>query len=129
MMAALAAIAARARRAVAAVTLLSAACASDSSRLVSVEPAPAPDVVSFVLDDRSLFYGLTVSTCQGRAMWTISNEQLGEPPTRITYGVAPPGFVTRSGPAALEPGCYEVTASGPSHARFHVGADGRLIPP
>ena len=87
---------------------------------------PTSGVVTFVLADRSLFYGLTVSTCRGRDMWTISNEQLGEPPARIVYGVTPRGFVSRAGPTALKPGCYVVTVSGPSRARFHIGADGRI---
>jgi len=77
--------------------------------------------------DRTLVYGLTVLTCRDRAMWTISNERHVEPPLRITYGVTPDGFVTRSGPHALEPGCYEVVVSGPSRTRFHIGNDGRLI--
>jgi hypothetical protein len=87
-----------------------------------------PGAVAFVLTNRNLFYGLTVANCSGRPMWTISNEKLVEPPTRITYGVAPTGFVSRTGPLTLTPGCYEVIVSGPSRARFHIGADGRLVP-
>jgi hypothetical protein len=97
------------------------------SNLVRVEPAPPPSTVVFALERRSLVYGLTVMTCRGRAMWTISNERLGEPPGRITYGVSPDGFVTRTGPNALTPGCYEVIVSGPSRTRFRIGIDGRLI--
>jgi hypothetical protein len=108
------------------VTLLLAACASDAG-LVSVEPMPPPGAVTFVLADRSLVYGLTVTTCQGRVMWTISNERNVLPPTRITYGVTPDGFVSRTGPKLLTSACYEVIVSGPSKARFHIGADGRLI--
>ena len=115
------------RRAIAAIALLSAACASDTSQGVSVAPAPAPAVASFVLADRSLVYGLTVATCSGRTMWTISNQKLGQPPDTISYGVTPPGFATRTGPLPLSPGCYEVTVSGPAHTRFEIGADGRLI--
>ena len=107
-------------------SLLMTACVGGVGQLVSVEPAPAPAAVSFVLTDRSLFYGLTVATCRGRAMWTISDEQLVDSPARIIYGIAPPGFVSRTGPAVLEPGCYVVTVSGPSHARFRIGAEGRI---
>ena len=114
------------RRVIAAVAVLATACASDAFQRVTVEPTPTSGVVTFVLADQSLFYGLTVSTCRGRDMWTISNEQLGEPPARIVYGVTPRGFVSRAGPTALKPGCYVVTVSGPSRARFHIGADGRI---
>ena len=85
-------------------------------------------MVAFVLESRSLVYGLSVMTCSGRVMWTISNQRLGEPPLRITYGVTPDGFVTRTGPNPLTPACYEVVVSGPSRTRFHIGADGRLTP-
>jgi len=114
------------RYTLAGVTLLSAACASDPSRRVSVEPAPTPGMVVFVLEDRTLFYGLTVMTCRGRVMWTLSNDSPDEPPVRITYGVAPNGFVSRTGPKPLTPGCYQVIVSGPSKMRFHIGGDGRL---
>lgn len=110
----------------AAIVLLCASCAVDEAQVVSVAPAPAPAMVAFVLGDESLVYGLTVATCDGRAMWTISNEKLGEPPDSIRYGIAPPGFVSRTGPAPLTPGCYEVSVSGPAHARFHVAPDGTV---
>jgi len=118
---------ARRRRALAAVTLMSAACATDVSRQVAIVPAPPPATVAFVLGNRTLFYGLTVMSCSGRTMWTLANEQLVEPPARIIYGVAPPGFVSRVGPFALTPGCYEVIFSGPTRVRFHIGPDGRLV--
>lgn len=110
-------------------TLTCVACATDIARDVSVEPAPKAGVVEFVLKDRNLVYGLTVMTCHGRAVWTISNARLGLAPGRITYGVTPDGFVSRVGPEPLKSGCYEVVISGPSHARFQIGEDGRLISP
>ena len=103
-----------------------AACETDVSNLVHVEPAPAPSTVTFALESRDLVYGLSVMTCSGRDMWTISNAKLGGAPSRIAYGVTPPGFVTRTGPRALEPGCYQVVVSGPSRTRFRIGNDGRL---
>jgi hypothetical protein len=109
------------------VVALCAACSTDISNLIRVEPAPTPGAVVFVLEDRSLVYGLTVMTCRGRAMWTISNGQLGGAPRRITYGVTPNGFVSRTGPGPLSPGCYEVIVSGPSRTRFHIGTDGQLV--
>lgn len=105
------------------------ACATDIARDVSVEPTPKAGVVDFVLKDRSLMYGLTVMTCSGRAVWTISNQGLGLPPSRISYGVTPDGFVSRVGPEALKAGCYEVVVSGPSHVRFRIGEDEKLISP
>jgi hypothetical protein len=121
--------AARARFALVAVSLLSAACVADEAQRVSVEPAPKPASVAFVLTDRTLVYGLTVATCRGRPVWTISNEQhTVQAPARIIYGVTPDGYVTRIGPNPLTPGCYEVIVSGPSRARFWIGADGQLIP-
>jgi hypothetical protein len=113
----------------ASLTLLSAACVTDLARNVSIEPAPAPGVVQFVMRDRSLVYGLTVMTCRGHAVWTISNVQLGLVPSRVTYGVTPAGFVSRTGPEPLKPGCYDVIVSGPSRARFQIGEDGRLASP
>ena len=104
-----------------------AACETDVSNLVRVEPAAAPSTVVFTLESRDLVYGLSVMTCRGRDMWTISNEKLGGAPSRITYGVTPPGFATRTGPRALEPGCYEIVVSGPSRTRFSIGNDGRLV--
>jgi hypothetical protein len=104
-----------------------AACATDVSNLVRVEPAPPPSTVMFTLESRDLVYGLSVMTCRGRDMWTISNEKLGGAPSRIAYGVTPAGFVTRTGPRALEPGCYEIVVSGPSRTRFRIGNDGRLV--
>ena len=115
------------RRCVLAAVTLSAACATDVSNLVRVDPAPAPSTVVFTLATRDLVYGLSVMTCRGRDMWTISNEKLGGAPSRITYGVAPAGFVSRSGPRTLEPGCYEIVVSGPSRTRFRIGNDGRLV--
>lgn len=105
------------------------ACATDVARDVSIEPTPKAGVVEFVLEDRSLLYGLTVMTCNGRAVWTISNQGLGLPPSRITYGVTPDGFVSRVGPEPLKPGCYELVVSGPSHVRFRIGENGLLTPP
>jgi hypothetical protein len=103
-------------------------CATDVARDISVEPTPKPGVVEFVLQDRSLLYGLTVMTCHGRAVWTISNQRLGLAPSRIVYGVTPDGFVTRVGPELpLKPGCYEVVVSGPAKKRFTIEPDGRVI--
>ena len=115
------------RRCVLAAVIFCVACATDVSNLVRVEPAPAPSTVVFTLENRDLVYGLSVITCRGRDMWTISNEKLGGAPSRITYGVTPPGFATRTGPRALEPGCYEIVVSGPSRTRFRIGNDGRLV--
>jgi hypothetical protein len=115
------------RRCVLAAVGSCAACATDVSNLVHVEPAPAPNTVTFALAGRDLVYGLSVLTCSGRDMWTISNEKLGGAPSRIAYGVTPPGFVTRTGPRALEPGCYDVVVSGPSRTRFRIGNDGKLV--
>ena len=103
------------------------ACETNVSNLVHIEPAPAPSTVTFALETRDLVYGLSVLTCSGRDMWTISNAKLGGAPSRIAYGVTPPGFVTRTGPRALEPGCYEVVVSGPSRTRFQIAANGRLV--
>ena len=115
------------RRCVLAAVTSCAACATDVSNLARVEPAPPPSTVVFTLGSRDLVYGLSVMTCRGRDMWTISNEKLGGAPSRIAYGVTPAGFVTRTGPRALEPGCYEIVVSGPSRTRFRIGNDGRLV--
>ena len=104
-----------------------AGCETDVSNLVRVEPAPVPGTVVFTLESRDLVYGLSVMTCRGRDMWTISNEKLGGAPSSITYGVTPPGFATRTGPRVLEPGCYEIVVSGPSRTRFRIGNDGKLV--
>jgi hypothetical protein len=115
------------RRCVLAALASCAACDPDVANLVHVEPAPAPSTVVFTLETRDLVYGLSVMTCRGRDMWTISNEKLGGAPSRITYGVTPAGFATRTGPLPLEPGCYDIVLSGPSRTRFHIGSDGHLV--
>ena len=115
------------RRCALVVVLSCAACETDVSNLVRVEPAPAPSTVEFTFETRDLVYGLIVMTCRGRDMWTISNVKLGGAPSRITYGVTPPGFATRTGPRALEPGCYDIVVSGPSRTRFNIGNDGKLV--
>lgn len=112
------------------ITLLCLACATDVARDIVVEPAPVPAAVEFVLKDRTLVYGLTVMTCSGRDVWTISNTSQGMVPSRIVYGVTPSGFTTRVGPEQpLKPGCYEVVVSGPSRVRFDIAPDGRLVSP
>ena len=55
-----------------------AACETNVSNLVHIEPAPAPSTVTFALESRDLVYGLSVLTCSGRDMWTISNENSAE---------------------------------------------------
>ena len=66
------------RRCVLAAVTSCAACATDVSNLVRVEPAPPPSTVTFALESRDLVYGLSVLTCSGRDMWTISNENSAE---------------------------------------------------
>jgi hypothetical protein len=75
-------------------------------------------------------YGLTVSTCDGRVVWTMRSADVASAarPTRIEYGEPPAGYVSAAGPEPLAPGCYRATVSGPASVVFTVGGDGRVEP-
>jgi hypothetical protein len=47
-------------------------------------------------------------------------------PAQVVYGEPPKGFLTKTGPRPLTPGCYRVIVSGPAEARFVVNRDGTV---
>ena len=103
-------------------------CALSQRTGIAVEAAPSPQRVVFRISATPFFYGLTVESCdKKRTMWVVGiSGSAAPPPAQVVYGEAPKGFLTRSGPVPLAPGCYRVIVSGPAEARFVVNADGTV---
>jgi hypothetical protein len=60
-------------------------------------------------------------------MWVVgASGSTTPPPAQVVYGEPPEGFLTKTGPRPLTPGCYRVIVSGPSEARFVVNNDGTV---
>ena len=104
-----------------------------ATNLVGIESESEPWRPVFRVTDASgrgavrWVYGLSVVTCgTDSAEWTIAATGDAPTPTRIVYGEAPRGFVSRVGPEPLRPGCYEVYVSESRGARFRIGRDGRV---
>lgn len=76
------------------------------------------------------FTSLVVGRCQSAhvdgEVWLIERRADAPYPSRITYGVTPPGFLTLKGPTPLIAGCYEV-AVGAVGTLFDVLEDGQVI--
>ncbi len=47
-------------------------------------------------------------------------------PTRIVYGVVPPGFQSEQGPESLRPGCYRAAIGGTGATQFEITVDGQV---
>jgi len=63
----------------------------------------------------------------GARFWLISRRgPLVGYPTRITYGVAPEGFHSESGPSALRAGCFHVSTV-EVQTTFDIQPDGRVV--
>lgn len=106
-----------------------AACAtSGSGPAVTITPASTAQDLVFHRVAPDIFYGLLVTTCNGdRTMWDIGAPARAAPPPRdIAYGVAPAGYVVRTSPLPLTPGCYRVTVSGPATSAFVVDSAGNV---
>jgi hypothetical protein len=103
-------------------------CALTQRTAIVVEAAQGPQRVVFRISSTPFFYGLTVVRCdRRRTMWVVGTPgDSTPPPARIVYGEAPKGYLTKTGPLPLTPGCYRVIASGPAEARFIVNADGTV---
>jgi hypothetical protein len=103
-------------------------CALSQRTGVVVEAAPSTQRVVFRITATPFFYGLTVESCnEKRTMWVMGASGSTTPaPAQIVYGEAPKGFLTKTGPRPLTPGCYRVIVSGPSEARFVVNNDGTV---
>jgi len=114
-------------------TLLFSLCGCDPAvNEVRVEPGAAREPV-FVLTDTTgrgpsgAIYGLSVVRCGAdSAVWQIVASGSNGAPMRLTYGQAPPGYVTTSGPQPLVAGCYDVFITDGRRSRFRVDASGRV---
>ena len=102
---------------------------------VRVIPGPTPLKPLFVLTDSTghgpagTIYGLSIVACGTETvLWQIAAGGSNTAPSRIEYGVAPPGFVVNAGPAALHPGCYDVFVTDGRRARFRVDGFGHVVP-
>jgi hypothetical protein len=100
----------------------------DSGVRVHLASGSRADSVVFDLDSSPLFYGLSVTTCNGSTMWTVAQESSAPIPARIVYGRPPAGYTERAPAKPLVPGCYRVTVSGPSSVEFRVESDGTIRP-
>ena len=105
------------------------ACVAPSNA-IRVAPNATADSLAFVVTaadsvrPATLVYGLTVVRCGSEdALWTISADGTRQLPSRVVYGQRIEGFPTRTGPAPLTPGCYEVIISGGRPQRFEIGVD------
>lgn len=114
----------------AALTLVLASCETLVNE-VRVEPGTTPLKPAFVLSDTTghgpvgTIYGLSVVACGSETvLWQIAATGSNGTPSRIEYGVLPPGFVVNAGPAPLRAGCYNVFVTDGRRARFHVDAAG-----
>lgn len=96
---------------------------------VVVAPASTAGRLTFQLFPTSYFYGLAVTTCNGRQeMWVIGTAgDSSAVPASIDYGETPRGFITHAGPRPLESGCYQVIVSGAPPVRFRVLDDGKVV--
>lgn len=74
------------------------------------------------------FQVLNVRSCESNdPLWVISSTHSGEsPPPTVSYGSAPDGFVTDSGPSPLRPGCYRASVIGTGRAEFLIAEDGSV---
>jgi hypothetical protein len=102
---------------------------------VRVLPGPTPLKPVFVLTDSTghgpagTIYGLSIVACGTETvLWQIAASGSNTAPSRIEYGVVPPGFVVNAGPASLRPGCYDVFVTDGRRARFRVDGFGHVIP-
>ncbi len=107
------------------------ACAKASTSRSTPAPEPAKPVFHLLaLRGRGsgFFYGLSIVTCSGsNVYWTFGTAgSTAAPPDSVVYGDTPHGYLTKTGPLPLVPGCYNVYVSGGSAARFRVDANLRV---
>lgn len=93
--------------------------------------APVASLVGFVV---SRYPCDTPRSADKVRVWAMNaRDGVGpaSPPTIIRYGVAPPEYVTSTGPAALTEGCYEAYVTGAdlrAILNYRVDRDGRVMP-
>jgi hypothetical protein len=100
---------------------------------VRIEPGTTPLKPVFVLTDTTgraasgTIYGLSVVPCGAEnAVWQIAANGGYSAPSRLEYGVTPPGYVVNVGPAPLRAGCYDVFITDGRRSRFRVDASGHV---
>src|SRR5207237_672471 len=101
--------------------MLAAACASgcaSADNAIRLAPDATSDSLVFtVITTRTggppaSAYGLSVLRCgDDSVFWMLSADGTRHMPTRITYGRPLPGYVVKTGPDTLRPGCYRVILS------------------
>jgi hypothetical protein len=121
------------RRSALAFVIIAAACEAAVNE-VRVEPGTAPMKPIFVLTDTTgqrvsgTIYGMSIVACGADSpMWQIAALGSNGSPSRVEYGVAPPGYATHAGPAPLRAGCYDVFVTDGRRARFRVDGAGHVI--
>ena len=80
----------------------------------------------------SSLQGITVVAC-GReselpnsALWSLGKSSDGPVPTRIVYGVDPPGYTSHGAAPPLITGCYRAEDSGSGRVEFVVHPEGTV---
>jgi hypothetical protein len=122
------------RRVAVVAALAAAACNAERIERVAPDASAARPVFHLVHEDGTpltRFYGLSVVSCSGDAvLWTLqSGGTSASPPLAITYGEAPTGYTSATGPRPLDPGCYKVLMPEGITARFRIDAKThRVIP-
>ncbi len=104
-----------------------------------VVPGSSVDNLVFGISDRRegtrpvAFGALRVYPCGGfdygptGATWLLTpNVPSPDYPTRIRYGLVPPGFEAVQGPMLLTEGCYRAEILGTGLVQFEIGKDGTV---
>lgn len=116
-----------------AVVLFSAACPRDIAVWLEPQGAAWTPVFGLALgrnDPRSIgSKPVRIIGCgtnqTGATAWALApDDTLRELPLRLTYGVAPEGFLTAAGPTRLRPGQYCVQVSGAYELVFTLDSAG-----
>lgn len=113
--------------------LLSIGACGPAINEVRVETGSTPLKPVFFLTDTTghastgTIYGLSVVPCgEENAVWQIAANGSAASPSRLEYGVTPPGYVVHIGPAPLRAGCYDVFVTDGRRSRFRVDASGHV---
>jgi len=81
------------------------------------------------------FYTLRVDRCDttdsgtSAHLWMIGEPSTGQPayPTRVIYGIRPPGFAELVPPQPLTEGCYVARLGGTGLVQFRVTSTGAVV--
>ena len=90
---------------------------------------PVSNLVGIVVSRYPCDSGLSAARERVWVMRAADGVGPSSPPTKITYGVNPPGYIAELGPLPLSPGCYEALLAGAdvsAQVNFEVASDGSV---